>query len=88
MGLNCLVKSADPLIKPSLAGFILDTHGNNNFSWSIIWAVSGLVLMFGGIFFAVFVDGEVQPWAKSNQTDSNENYNKLLLSEKKLRNKN
>ena len=38
--------------------------------------------MFGGIFFAVFVDGEVQPWAKSTHNQIKNN-NDLLLSDEK-----
>lgn len=31
--------------------------------WRIVFCISGLIYLFGAIFYAIFASGEVQPWA-------------------------
>lgn len=35
--------------------------------WRIVFCISGLIYLFGAIFYAFFASGEVQPWAVENK---------------------
>ena len=58
------IASVTGFISPSLDGFLLDHFGQNNQIWGIIFSIAGVLLIAGGIFFGVFVSGDVQEWAK------------------------
>ena len=63
MSLMNTVASCTGFIAPAIAGELLDRMGNNHISWGIVWSISGLMLIAGGIFYAIFSDGKIQDWA-------------------------
>ncbi len=45
--------------------------------WRIVFYIVSAITLFGGIFWAIFCDGDLQPWAtQSNKEKKNESTTK------------
>ncbi|XP_070208371.1 sialin-like [Littorina saxatilis] len=56
-------------IGPAVAGALTD-HDDTRQSWQTFFLISGAVYAVGGIVFVLFARGDVQPWAKVGDLDS------------------
>ncbi|KAK9870670.1 hypothetical protein WA026_008230 [Henosepilachna vigintioctopunctata] len=66
MGIGNTVATLPGILSPILSGYIVTTPTREE--WRIIFYVTGAVYLFGSIFYAIFADGELQPWAAESQT--------------------
>ncbi|XP_065208516.1 sialin-like [Planococcus citri] len=80
MGISNTFATFSGIISPSVAGYVVQHKSKDE--WRIVFCISGLIYLFGAIFYAIFASGEVQPWAieKKNENQQNNEKNKEKMA--------
>ena len=70
-GITNTLADMNGFIAPQIAGYLIRDQEHSVAGWSNVWIMSLVLLIFGGIFYALTSSAEKQPWAdeKMNATD-------------------
>ncbi|XP_068082585.1 vesicular glutamate transporter 1 isoform X2 [Anabrus simplex] len=55
------------IISPTITGYIVQHKTTSE--WQIVFFISSAIYLVGSIFYGIFASGEVQSWAKTQQSD-------------------
>ncbi|XP_076044239.1 sialin-like [Oratosquilla oratoria] len=82
MGIANTVASISGIVVPSFVGYI--TQGNQTVeAWRIIFYIALAIFTFEATVFCIFASGEVQPWARVSDQESEPEEQKLTSTELK-----
>jgi len=68
MGIANTIGSMPGFISPNIAGKILNNYSKTE-GWNYIFALAGIFVGAGGIFFGLFAQADLQPWAQVEEED-------------------
>ncbi|CAD5222603.1 unnamed protein product [Bursaphelenchus xylophilus] len=63
-GLGNTISCAAGILSPLVMGWLTPTGAKEE--WQMVFMVTAAILAIGGLFYAVFADGEVQEWARAD----------------------
>ncbi|CAD5217471.1 unnamed protein product [Bursaphelenchus okinawaensis] len=63
-GLGNTISCAAGILSPLVMGWLTPTGAKEE--WQMVFMVTAAILAVGGLFYALFADGEVQDWARSD----------------------
>ncbi|XP_018906661.2 sialin isoform X2 [Bemisia tabaci] len=66
MGFSNTFATIPGIISPMLAGYLVQNKQPSE--WQNVFLIASGIYLFGAIFYGIFADGEVQPWAMDEST--------------------
>jgi len=64
------VSCVNAFVGPKIAGALLTDDPKNINNWMYLWIITASIMGFAGVFYAIFADGNQQPWSKQNSVES------------------